>query len=229
MKENKILCFDNLIEEVINKDLCKRCGGCVSFCSANGISALEIGPDGIPRYADKDKCLQGGICYLICPKTIELEDEVKDKYNWRYPMGDWKDIFSARSTDDEVRDVATDGGVVSSLLIFMLENNIVDGAIVSKRVGAHGRKPVIARTRAEVIDAAGSIFSEAQHLDELGDTYASCFPVIKVIKESASEELKKLVLVGTPCQIKSIRKMQALCCRNNRFVLYAMFHCRRSC
>jgi len=210
MLQEKILSFDNLLNEVINQNLCNRCGGCVSFCSANGIDALKIGKDGYPEYADKDKCLEDGICYLICPKTIELEEEIKDKHNWKYPIGNWEDIFSARSTDVEVRTAATDGGVVSSLLLYMLENNFIDGAIVSKRTETCGRIPMIAKNRTELLNAAGSFWAEATHLDELGNVYSSCFPVIKVIKDSAEKDMKRLALVGTPCQIKAIRKMQAM-------------------
>jgi coenzyme F420 hydrogenase subunit beta len=210
MLSERTISFENLLQEVISTNLCNRCGGCVSFCSANGISALKIGKDGYPQYADKDKCLEGGICYLICPKTIELEEEIKEKYNWKYPIGEWQDVFSARSTDVDIRKAATDGGVVSSLLLYMLENHVVDGAIVSKQTDFHGRLPMIAHNRAELIDAAGSQWSEATHLDELGQIYSSCFPIIKVIKESADKDIKKLALVGTPCQIRAIRKMQVL-------------------
>jgi len=210
MLTKRSISFETLIEEVISQNLCNKCGGCVSFCSANGISALKIGKDGYPEYLDKDKCLEGGICYLICPKTVELEEEIKEKYNWKYPIGDWQDVFSARSTDENIRAVATDGGVVSSLLLYMLENHIIDGAIVSKQTDSYGRMPMIARNRAELINAAGSHWSEATHLDELGNVYSSCFPIIKVIKDSAEKDIKKLALVGTPCQIKAIRKMQTL-------------------
>ena len=96
MLSNKTISFENLLQEVVEKNLCNRCGGCVSFCSANGISALRMGKNGYPEYADKDKCMEGGICYLICPKTIELEEEINEKYNWKYPIGQWQDIFSER-------------------------------------------------------------------------------------------------------------------------------------
>ena len=210
MLTNRTISFENLLKEVVDKNLCNRCGGCVSFCSANGISALKIGKDGYPEYLDKDKCMEGGICYLICPKTVELEEEISEKYNWKYPIGQWQDIFSARSTDSVIREAATDGGVVSSLLLYMLENNVIDGAIVSRKTENCGRIPMIAKNRAELLEAAGSFWSEATHLDELGNIYSSCFPVIKVINESAGKNMKKLALVGTPCQIKAIRKMQAL-------------------
>lgn len=208
--ETKTISFNNLLDEVVNKDLCNRCGGCVSFCSANGIKALEMGKDGFPRYADQSKCLEGGICYLICPQTHRLEEELKQKFNASYPIGNWVNVFSARSTDPNILKVATDGGVVTSILAYMLESKKIDGAIVSKRIGACGKGPTVATTREELLETSGSYYSEAEHLDKLGTEYASCFPVIKVIQESAAKNIKKLAMVGTPCQIKAIRKMQLM-------------------
>lgn len=210
MEKNIGISFNNLLTEVIGKDLCNRCGGCVSFCSANGINALEIGEDGYPKYSDQEKCLEGGICYLICPQTKRLEEELKQKFDAKFPIGNWVDVFSARSTDENIIKVATDGGVVTSLLSYMLEHDKIDGAIVSKRIGACGKGPTIATSKEELLGTAGSYFSEALHLDKLGSEYKSCFPVLKVIQESAKKNMKKLALVGTPCQIKAIRKMQLM-------------------
>jgi coenzyme F420 hydrogenase subunit beta len=125
-------------------------------------------------------------------------------------IGNWVDVFSARSTNEDVKKVATDGGVVTYLLSYLLDSKKIDGAIVSKRIGACGKGPIIATSKEELIGTAGSYFSEALHLDKLGTEYASCFPVIKVIQESAKKNIKKLALVGTPCQIKAIRKMQLM-------------------
>jgi len=203
--------FKDLYNEVIITERCNRCGGCVSFCSANNLGALEFGEDGYPRFADQSKCLEGGLCYLLCPQIGILDEDIKDTYKWKYPQGNWEEIFSSRSTDANILKAATDGGVVSSLLNYMLDNHIIDGAIVSHNdLGV--RTPTIAYTRDDVINAAGSFFTEAFHLDKLGDIYASKYQVISVINEITTRErnVKKLALVGTPCQIHTIRKMQEL-------------------
>jgi coenzyme F420 hydrogenase subunit beta len=44
--------FTNLIQDVQKPGLCHRCGGCVTFCSAVNFGALELDPEGKPRYAD---------------------------------------------------------------------------------------------------------------------------------------------------------------------------------
>ena len=56
--------FEDLKREVHERNICGECGGCVSFCSAADIIAIEMTKDGPPRYANKDNCLQCGICYF---------------------------------------------------------------------------------------------------------------------------------------------------------------------
>ncbi|MCF7918396.1 MAG: Coenzyme F420 hydrogenase/dehydrogenase, beta subunit C-terminal domain [Candidatus Cloacimonetes bacterium] len=211
MLSGRSLSFEGLYNEIIKTELCTRCGGCVSFCSANNLGALEFGEDGYPRFADQSKCLEGGLCYLLCPQTGILDEEIKFTHKWKYPQGNWEKIFSSRSTDANILAAATDGGVVSSLLTYMLDNHIIDGAIVSHN-DQGVRTPTIAYNREDVINAAGSFFTEAFHLDKLGDIYASKYQVISVINKITTKDrnVKKLAMVGTPCQINTIRKMQEL-------------------
>jgi coenzyme F420 hydrogenase subunit beta len=202
--------FDSLLHEVIERKLCNRCGGCVSFCSADRIGALEMGKDGLPRYANQEKCLECGICYLICPQTHNLKEEVREKFGWSEPVGLCQDILSARATDGSVQKVATDGGVVTGLLLHMLESGMIDGAVVSERTGLFDRRAVVAATREAVLSAAGSHWAETSHLEHLGSEHSTYVSIIPTIRELAPKSVIKLAVVGTPCQIEAIRKMQVL-------------------
>jgi coenzyme F420 hydrogenase subunit beta len=206
--QTKIKTFRDLEREVIGEGLCGKCGGCVSFCTADSLNALEMGEDGFPRYADEDKCLECGICYAICPETRELDREVRDRFGWTPPIGNCKTVTSARATDPAVREVATDGGVVTSLLLYLLDRHLIDGAIVSRKDSVFGREPVIATTREELISAAGSYFSGSCHLTELPKytTYSSTVGNVR----SLTAGYGRVAMVGTPCQIRTIRKMQSL-------------------
>ncbi len=212
MKESTKLSFDDLLIDVIDKGLCNKCGACVSFCTADQIGAIEMCEcaNGLPRYVDKDKCFRCGICYLICPQTQELNEEVREKFGWSAPIGIFQDILSAQATDEKIREVATDGGVVTALLSYMLENKIIDGAIVSKRTGLFNREPEIATTREGLIQSAGSQFSEASHLEEMGKEYSTYVPILPIVRMFGPKRDIKLAVVGTPCQIIAIRKMQVL-------------------
>ena len=212
MKQSTKLSFDDLLNDVVNKGLCNKCGVCVSFCTANQIGAIEMCgcKDNLPRYVDPDKCFKCGICYLICPQTLELNDDVKEKFGWSAPVGQFRYIVSAQAVDEKIRDVATDGGVVTALLSYMLENKIIDGAIVSKKTDLFNREPEIATTREGLIQAAGSQFSEASHLDEMGKEYSTYVPILPAVRMFGPKRSLRLAVVGTPCQIMAIRKMQVL-------------------
>jgi coenzyme F420 hydrogenase subunit beta len=218
MEHTTIKTFRNLQAEVISRGLCGKCGGCVSFCSAGTLNALQMGQPGsgqspdddLPQFADEDKCLECGICYMICPSTGELDAEVENRFGWRPPIGIYETVRSAQATDQAIRDVATDGGVVTALLLFMLENHLIDGAIVSRKTSILSREPLLATTRNELIAAAGSHFGGSSHLEELGDRYTTYSPTLSAVKGLKSGNLQRVAMVGTPCQIRTVRKMQCL-------------------
>ena len=210
MMNEEIKSFADLIKEVQAPGLCGACGGCVSFCSAGELNALRFGSDGFPEFADEDRCLKCGICYLVCPQVKVLDHELGQRFGWEGPSGPYRSIRSARTTDSEIMAVATDGGVVTALLLWALENGIIDGALVSRRTGPFSRQPALATTREELIEAAGSHFGETAHLGEMGSVYTSFVPTIREIGKLRRGKLKKVALVGTPCQIYSLRKMQLL-------------------
>ena len=203
--------FADLQREIVSTGLCSQCGGCVSFCSANKLGALEMSPDGVPRYSDEDKCLECGLCYSICTQVEELDQELLEKFNWIPPMGRYERVASARTTNYEVRNVCTDGGVVTSLLMYMLDYNLIEGAVVSRFVGPFNRVPMIATDRKDILSSAGSDFSASTHVGVVGDEYSTYSPGAFALKDlTGSMRTSRLALVGTPCQIHTIGKMQCL-------------------
>jgi len=208
--EYEVKSFKDLRREVIDRGLCGKCGGCYSFCSAEGLHALEIEEDGVPRYSNEEKCLKCGICYLICPQINVLNQDLKDSFGWKPPIGRYQRVLSARTKDSKVMEVCTDGGVVTSLLLYLLDHKLIEGAIVSKKKGPFAREPTIAFTRDEIISAAGSQYSGSSHLEELGGKYSTYSPILPVAKSLEQKYLRNLAVVGTPCQINTIKKMQCL-------------------
>ncbi|WML67021.1 MAG: Coenzyme F420 hydrogenase subunit beta [Methanoregula sp. SKADARSKE-2] len=130
-------------------------------------------------------------------------------------LGKYKLAVSARSADKEVQKVAQDGGIVTSLFGFALETGIIEGAIVaaSKEWAAKNQDrilmensnfemaepwrpyPAIVYNKAELIAAAGTKYNIS--------------PNVSLIKEATrSFGLDKVGIVGTPCQMQAIRKLQ---------------------
>jgi coenzyme F420 hydrogenase subunit beta len=123
-------------------------------------------------------------------------------------LGKYKACVSARSADKEILKGAQDGGIVTSLFAYALEEGIIDGAIVAgsfeedpndecgTNVNHHWRpKPVVATTKAELLAARGTKYNIS--------------PNVSLIKEATrSYGLDKIGIVGTPCQMQAVRKGQ---------------------
>ncbi len=208
--------FTDLIEEVQKPGLCHRCGGCVTFCSAINFGALELGSDGRPRYRDPEKCIECGICYMICPVNHELDNEMRNLVNWQDPIGNVIGTTVVRAMDSDVREAGTDGGAVTAILLRLFDQGRIDGAVVSRQVGPFRRQPSLARTRDDILAAAGSHYDESHGMEVLADEYAAhpaystYSPSIQALGPLNQRSLNRVAFVGTPCQIRTMRKMQAL-------------------
>ena len=207
----RIKIFQDLIEEVHNPGICQQCGGCVSFC--NSIEKDVIGfkePNSPPEYLNKENCLECGICYFICPQTHILDEDLNKTYNFSdfssMPLGYIEGIYSCQTNDNEFLKYGTDGGVVNSIINFLIERKMIEGAIVAKTKGAFSREAIIAKNRNDLISASGVKLDLTPQLDSVQKfhTYTSSLPQLRHYK------FKKLALVGTPCQIYTIRCMQSL-------------------
>ena len=202
--------FFNLIKEVQEPGLCHHCGGCVTFCTAINYGALELDADGKPSYKDKDKCIECGLCYLICPEINELDDETQKHVSWSAPIGRVLRMTVARSKVQEILARATDGGVVTGLLLHLMNKGRIDGAIVSKQVGLFKRQPWLAQTPQEIKEAAGFHFDTSHGMELFSDVYSTYSPSLAQLEHVAQRRLKRVAFVGTPCQINTLRRMEVL-------------------
>jgi coenzyme F420 hydrogenase subunit beta len=201
--------FFDLIQDVQKPGLCHRCGGCVTFCSSVNYGALELDADGKPRYGEIEKCIECGLCHAICPEIDELEKETRERVGWTAPIGRVIETTVARAADPAVRRNATDGGVVTALLLHLLERGRIDGAIVTTQAGAYRRRPFLATTTEEIKQAAGFFFDTSHGMKDFGDRYMT-HSQIEEFDPMLKKGLKRVAFVGTPCQIKSVRRMQTL-------------------
>ena len=100
-----------------------------------------------------------------------------------------KDIFLARAADPELHERGQDGGLVSAILLWCLDNDRIDAALVSMLEGDGSTwkaVPGLARTRDEILAAAGSRY-----------TYSANTLAYYDAVESGAE---RLALVGMSCQ-----------------------------
>ncbi|MGB7341142.1 MAG: Coenzyme F420 hydrogenase/dehydrogenase, beta subunit C-terminal domain [Phototrophicaceae bacterium] len=77
-------------------------------------------------------------------------------------VGYYENTYLAHATDQQLRENAASGGAVSALLMYMLEQKLIDGALVLDSVIADGKvrpKFIIAQSVEEIMQAQGSKYS----------------------------------------------------------------------
>jgi len=203
--------FKDLIKEVHDRGICQECGGCTSFCTASFEKIISFkDPFSPPVYVNEEKCLECGICYHICPQTHILDSELNKTYKFEdfssMLIGNYKGIYSCQATDEEFLKYGTDGGVVNSIINYLIEKKLIDGAIVAQTDAPFSREAKFADSKYDLIKSSGAKLDMSPHLDEIQKfcTYTDSIQKLNHYK------FKKLAVVGTPCQIYTVRCMQDL-------------------
>jgi len=180
---------------VVSAGGCVGCAACVVSCPFNCLDYVEEKP------VEARECRVCGICPLVCPRygvsRPALEEFVfgrKSKPGEEF--GVYRRVAVARARDGEVLRVCQDGGVVTALLAFALEEGLIDGAAVSGTDAGRPLYPVprLATSRREVLDSAGTRYSYS--------------PNLLALQEGVKLGRGSLAFVGTPCQVLALRRMQ---------------------
>ncbi|KUG19600.1 coenzyme f420 hydrogenase beta subunit (frcb) [hydrocarbon metagenome] len=111
-------------------------------------------------------------------------------------LGNYKSVVSARTTDKEILKRAQDGGIITTLFAYALEEGIIDGAIVAGPGDEPWKpNPMVVTTKQELLKSAGTRYTIS--------------PNMYLIKEATrSFGLEKVGIVGVPCQVQAVRKAQ---------------------
>lgn len=172
--------FSALENEIILKDLCMSCGLCESICQEEVIK-VEEQPSLI------GECSNCGDCLIYCPRSFLPIDDGE-------VLGEYLMKIAARARDERITKVSQDGGFVTALLCYALEKKIIDGAIVSMTTEEWRAEPFIATSIEEIINAAGSKYTPS--------------PNLRLLKGAKERGLKSIALVGLPCHIQGVAKLQ---------------------
>jgi coenzyme F420 hydrogenase subunit beta len=187
--------FEDSLGRYVLPNNCIGCATCVIVCP---FKCLEY-ENGKPKLVKE--CKVCGICAQVCPK-FDVQMSKLESFLFgreRTPeeeFGISRHVLIAQTTDERVRKVCQDGGVVTTLLIHALNNDMIDGAVVSGVSDEEPLRPVpkLALTVGDILTCAGTRY-----------TYS---PNMLALKEGIQRNRGGLAFVGTPCQINAIRKMQ---------------------
>jgi coenzyme F420 hydrogenase subunit beta len=196
--------WKELYEEVIETGLCTGCAGCVVTCPHDVIGYEHEEGKYIPFHIEEelglDNCIHGEkgctTCTRACPRFRKWEESA-DMHLFgrtREPdemSGIWRQLLLTRAVDTEEHTKGQDGGFVSAMLIWLLKNDYIDGALVSgvEDDDKWKAKPAVVTNREEVLATAGS-------------RYTYCANPL-ALPEAKEKGLSRLALVGMGCQTSS--------------------------
>src|SRR5215475_11392695 len=200
-KERWSFSWKHLYDEVVTSGLCTGCAGCVIACPHDVLSYNDAEgvykPIQIEDFGGPRDCSHGEkactSCTRACPRFRAWEPEIDEfmfgrKRNVDELSGVLKDVCLVRAADPELAEVGQDGGLVSALLVYALEHDVIDAALVSYLEGDGSTwkaVPGIARNRADVIASAGSRYTYS----------ANTLAYMDLEKED-----ERIALVGMSCQ-----------------------------
>lgn len=112
------------------------------------------------------------------------------------PLGAYTNVYEARAVDKRVRSLRREsGGAVTALLLYLLENHVIDAVIVAKRSRGFRGEAIVAKTPEEILDAAGSRWSIVPYTLELKE-------------KLTSSEVGRVAFIGLPCQAQFLNQMK---------------------
>ncbi|MCP4626593.1 MAG: hypothetical protein GY850_24275 [bacterium] len=180
-----------LTEQVLDKDLCTVCGACVGMCPYFKVHTGKL--------AGMFECdLEKGRCFAHCPKTdVDFEQLAQTYFQQSYnnePLGIYRRITAAKAGDRIGAGDFQNGGTVTALMTCAMENNLVDGAILTDRDGIFPEPKLVTRIE-EVKKCASTKYMAA--------------PSVSCLNEAAADGKTNLGFVGTACQLTGVAKMRA--------------------
>ncbi|MFQ5601700.1 MAG: Coenzyme F420 hydrogenase/dehydrogenase, beta subunit C-terminal domain [bacterium] len=187
------------IEHVLHNGNCHQCGVCVGVCPVDAITIEQHAKKGLFPIFHRSLCTDCDLCHIACPGEEfdwnALQQETFGEVPADKDLGYYREILSGYANWEDIRQSGASGGIVSAILIALLESGEIDGAVVTKM---HEERPLepkvyIARTREEVLASQQSKYIPV--------------PVGVIIQEIMKQE-GRFAVVALPCHIHGIRLAQ---------------------
>ena len=179
-----------LKNDVLATSACALCGACLDWCPY--LKNLE---DHLVLRFDCP-VQEHGRCYSVCPRTFTDWQAVSERFlagiHYDTDIGAFQTVYRVKSRQP-IRD-QQDGGTVSTLLRTALLEKLVEGVLVTGKEDSFTPLPLLIEDVAEIQKMAGSRFLTS--------------PGLRKVIEAREKGFEKLAVVGRPCQVQALRKME---------------------
>lgn len=184
------------IKKIVKTNLCLGCGLCTVDPQIKETKFSSRNDCYIPSTLPKTECLGSIVCPGKGYPIIEAGKEFFPKSIYNHFLGRFDFLTAAHSTRQAVLENASSGGVITDILLYLLEAKIVDKVSVTQfkcdHQGVHTETFLTDKTE-EVLRAQGSKYCpvDFSHL----------------IKE-LTKYTGRVAIMATPCTIAGIRNIQ---------------------
>ena len=165
--------------QIKDKHNCCGCEACVQMCPKQCIS-LELDNEGfVYPYANKDLCIDCGLCEKVCP-VINIREQTLPKNVW-----------AVQNLDEEVRISSSSGGIAS-----LLAEKVIDNGGVVFGVRFNDKWEAIhsfAETKEQLTAFRGSKYVQSR----IGDSFIQVKSFLIAGRE--------VLFIGTPCQVSGLK------------------------
>lgn len=184
-------------------DLCTGCGICVESCPRKAIN-IAIDKAVFRPIVNEVICNGCERCLKVCAgvgvKLNELSSSVfaEDGIKVDLYIGRYLQCYIGHSNDSHLRELAASGGTISQFLIWLLDNNKIDGALVTRFDKNTPLKvsSFIARSKEDILSSKGSKYSPVSLHEALNELKAA--------------DPGQYVVIGLPCHVHGVRKLMAI-------------------
>ena len=187
--------FIQLKDAVIDQGLCTRCGICIGVCP---VAALDAGAQNYPNLTGK--CVACGLCSDCCPgadvdfPALSREMGTARATGYDDLQGYVENTYVAHALDKDTRHSGASGGLITALLLYLLEKGRIDGAAL---VGADQDAPYRSK---------GILACSPEEIRACAQSKYCVTPSMDVLREIRQKE-GRFAVVALPCQIHGLKKL----------------------
>lgn len=193
------------IDYTKKNNLCTGCGICENTCPSHAI-IMHVEKGSFRPQINYNQCKNAKGCHKcldVCPgvginftqiskECLNFDETKHDKL-----IGAYIKCFTGHSNDYNIRYHSASGGMVTQLLIWLLEKKYINGAYVTKFNPQNELmvESFLATTKEEIIQSKSSKYSPV---------------TLNTAIESIKSKEGKFIIVGVPCHIQGFRKYERI-------------------